>query len=43
MEQVKAMSGLTVEDAILISGDEIRLHVHADRQSTQGFRVWQDS
>ena len=30
-------------DAILISGDEIRLHVHADRQSTQGFRVWQDS
>ena len=43
-KQVKATCpGLTAEDAILISGDEIRLHVHADRQSTQGFRVWQDS
>ena len=43
-KQVKATCpGLTAEDAILISGDESRLHVHADRQSTQGFRVWQDS
>ena len=38
-KQVKATCpGLTAEDAILISGDEIRLHVHADRQSTQGFQ-----
>ena len=35
--------GLTAEDAILIRGEEIRLHVHADRQSTQGFRVWDDA
>jgi hypothetical protein len=35
--------GLTSEDAILIKGEEIRLHINADRQSTQGFRVWEDS
>ena len=34
--------GLTAEDAIVISGEEIRLHVNADRQSTQGFRKWED-
>ncbi|DAC38736.1 MAG TPA: YkgJ family cysteine cluster protein, partial [Candidatus Poseidoniales archaeon] len=34
--------GLTAEDAILIRGEEIRLHVHSDRQSTQGFRIWED-
>ncbi len=34
--------GLTAEDAIVIKGEEIRLHVNADRQSTQGFRVWED-
>ena len=43
-DQVKSTCpGLTAEDAILISGDEIKLHVHADRQSTQGFRVWQET
>ena len=35
--------GLTAEDAILIRGEEIRLHVHSDRQSTQGFRIWEDA
>lgn len=33
--------GLTADDAIIISGEEIRLHVQADRQSTRGFRVWE--
>ena len=43
-KQVKASCpGLTAEDAILIRGEEIQIHVNADRQSTQGFRVWKDS
>ena len=43
-KQVKASCpGLTAEDAILIRGEEIQIHVNADRQSTQGFRVWEDS
>ena len=43
-KQVKAsFPGLTAEDAILIRGEEIQIHVNADRQSTQGFRVWKDS
>ena len=33
--------GLTADDAIIISGEEIRLHVQADRQSTRGFRIWE--
>ena len=33
--------GLTADDAIIISGEEIRLHVQADRQSTSGFRIWE--
>ena len=33
--------GLTADDAIIISGEEIKLHVQADRQSTRGFRVWE--
>lgn len=33
--------GLTADDAIIISGEEIRLHVQADRQSTRGFRKWE--
>jgi hypothetical protein len=35
--------GLTAEDAILIRGEEIQIHVNADRQSTQGFRVWENN
>ena len=43
-KQVKASCpGLTAKDAILIRGEEIQIHVNADRQSTQGFRVWEDS
>ncbi len=34
--------GLTAEDAIIIEGSRIRVHVLADRQSTKGFRIWQD-
>ena len=42
-KQVKASCpGLTAEDAILIRGEEIQIHVNADRQSTQGFRVWEN-
>lgn len=33
--------GLTADDAIIISGEEIKLHVQADRQSTRGFRIWE--
>ncbi len=32
--------GLTAEDAILIDGNTIKIHVLADRQSTKGFREW---
>ena len=40
--QVKeSCPGLTTENAIIISGEEIKLHVHADRQSTRGFRIWE--
>ena len=39
-EVKESCPGLTAEDAIVISGEEIKLHVHADRQSTRGFRTW---
>jgi hypothetical protein len=32
--------GLTAEDAIVIDGEAIRIHVFADRESTKGFRNW---
>ena len=32
--------GLTAEDAIVIDGETIRIHVFADRESTKGFRSW---
>ena len=32
--------GLTAEDAIIIDGNTIKIHVLADRQSTKGFRKW---
>lgn len=32
--------GLTAEDAILIDGNTIKIHILADRQSTKGFREW---
>ena len=32
--------GLTAEDAIIIDGNTIKIHVLADRQSTKGFRDW---
>ena len=32
--------GLSAEDAILIDGNTIKIHVLADRQSTKGFREW---
>ena len=32
--------GLTADDAILIDGNTIKIHVLADRQSTKGFRKW---
>ncbi len=32
--------GLTTDDAILIDGETIRIHVFADRESTKGFRSW---
>ena len=32
--------GLTSDDAILIDGETIRIHVFADRESTKGFRSW---
>ena len=34
--------GLTAEDAIIIDGSSIRIHVLADRQSSKGFREWAD-
>lgn len=32
--------GLTADDAIIVEGNTIRLHVFADRTSTRGFRSW---
>jgi len=32
--------GLTAEDAIIIEGSSIKIHVLADRQSSKGFRIW---
>jgi hypothetical protein len=31
---------LTAEDAIIIDGQSIRIHMFADRESTKGFRSW---
>ena len=35
-----ACPGIDAEDALLIDGHTIRLHVFADRTSTKGFREW---
>ena len=32
--------GLTAEDAIIVDGNTIKIHVLADRQSTKGFKQW---
>ena len=32
--------GLTAEDAIVVDGNTIKIHVLADRQSTKGFKQW---
>ena len=32
--------GLTAENAIIIDGNTIKIHVLADRQSTKGFKLW---
>ena len=32
--------GIDAEDALLVDGQTIRLHVFADRTSTKGFREW---
>ncbi|MDA8546737.1 YkgJ family cysteine cluster protein [Candidatus Poseidoniaceae archaeon] len=32
--------GLTADDALVIDGESIRIHVFADRESTKGFRSW---
>jgi Fe-S-cluster containining protein len=32
--------GLTADDALIIDGEAIRIHVFADRESTKGFRSW---
>jgi Fe-S-cluster containining protein len=32
--------GIDAEDAIVVDGQTIRLHVFADRTSTKGFREW---
>jgi len=35
-----ACPGIDAEDAIIVDGQTIRLHVFADRTSTKGFRTW---
>jgi len=35
-----ACPGIDAEDAIVVDGQTIRLHVFADRTSTKGFRTW---
>lgn len=35
--------GIDAEDAIVVDGQTIRLHVFADRTSTKGFREWPPS
>lgn len=32
--------GIDAEDAIIVDGHTIRLHVFADRESSKGFRTW---
>ena len=40
-QQTKLESqGLTAEDAIIVDGNTIKIHVLADRQSTKGFKQW---
>ena len=35
-----ACPGIDAEDAIVVDGQTIRLHMFADRTSTKGFRTW---
>ena len=35
-----ACPGIDADDAIIVDGQTIRLHVFADRTSTKGFRTW---
>ena len=39
-ETKESCPGLTAEDAIVIDGQNIRIHMFADRESTKGFRSW---
>ena len=39
-ETKESCPGLTAEDAIIIDGQSIRIHMFADRESTKGFRSW---
>ena len=32
--------GIDAEDALLVEGNTIRLHIFSDRESTKGFREW---
>jgi len=32
--------GIDAEDAVLVEGNTIRLHIFSDRESTKGFREW---
>lgn len=39
--QVKELCpGIDAEDALVVEGNIIRLHVFSDRESTKGFREW---
>jgi len=39
--QVKELCpGIVAEDALLVDGNTIRLHIFSDRESTKGFREW---
>jgi len=37
---IEECPGLTADDAILIDGNSIRIHIFSDRESSKGFRQW---